>query len=347
MDNKIDPCDTMRNNLIAEALGLQHCTKTAANVVELPGTDRVIAIGTPAEVARLLEIAPAALPKVQVADLAARCGIKATDEKLAEFAALVRDAEPVDTLVPVVEVAPEQVMSTDARECLKDVISHHDDFRSACGTRYLVDKEKLGADSASYWEHQQLVLDRMKEQAERALAAAPAGRAEATADLLDMLDRVDPFAMPQEQGRNCWFERLSRARAMQQPLPVPSGAVIIWRADLVWAVAELIQLRAYREHHRAKEGAAPADEAREAARYRKLRDAKKVPAEVWHALETGEGLDHAMHCWELDTTPIPFCQPCKEGRFTECEYVFPCRLPPYPVTQNLAGATDSEGGHHD
>jgi len=52
--NKIDPCATMRNNLIAAALGLQQCTKTAANIVPLPGTERFIAIGTSAEIAQVL-----------------------------------------------------------------------------------------------------------------------------------------------------------------------------------------------------------------------------------------------------------------------------------------------------
>ena len=54
MDNKIDPCDTMRNNLIAAAIGLQQCTKTASNIVPIPGGDRVIVIGTPAQIAQLL-----------------------------------------------------------------------------------------------------------------------------------------------------------------------------------------------------------------------------------------------------------------------------------------------------
>lgn len=58
MQTKIDPCDTMRNNLIAAALGLQQCTKTAANVVPL-ADGRVIAIGTPAQVRELIA-APAA-----------------------------------------------------------------------------------------------------------------------------------------------------------------------------------------------------------------------------------------------------------------------------------------------
>ena len=54
MTNKIDPCDTMRNNLIAATVGLQQCTKTASNIIPIPGGERVIAIGTPAEVCALL-----------------------------------------------------------------------------------------------------------------------------------------------------------------------------------------------------------------------------------------------------------------------------------------------------
>ena len=54
MNNKIDPCDTMRVNLIAAAVGLQQCTKTDSNIVHVPGGDRVIAIGTPAQVRALL-----------------------------------------------------------------------------------------------------------------------------------------------------------------------------------------------------------------------------------------------------------------------------------------------------
>jgi hypothetical protein len=36
---------------------------------------------------------------------------------------------------------------------------------------------------------------------------------------------------------------------------VPNGAVVIWRTDLVWAVAELLQLRAYRDHIKAARAA--------------------------------------------------------------------------------------------
>lgn len=55
MDNKIDPkCEHIRLRLIAAAIGLQQCTKTAANVIPLPGTESVVVIGTPAEVMGLL-----------------------------------------------------------------------------------------------------------------------------------------------------------------------------------------------------------------------------------------------------------------------------------------------------
>lgn len=51
--------EAKRLRLLAAALELQHYTSTAANVVEIPGGDQVIAIGAPAEVTRLLGIAPA------------------------------------------------------------------------------------------------------------------------------------------------------------------------------------------------------------------------------------------------------------------------------------------------
>jgi hypothetical protein len=46
--------EAKRLRLLAAALELQHFTGTAANVVPIPGGDRVIAIGTPAEVVQLL-----------------------------------------------------------------------------------------------------------------------------------------------------------------------------------------------------------------------------------------------------------------------------------------------------
>lgn len=80
MDNKIDPCDTMRTNLIAAAVGLQQYTKTASNIIPIPGGDRVIAIGTPAQVRALLRDGPAAASDLMTVDCPACDGSAGCDE---------------------------------------------------------------------------------------------------------------------------------------------------------------------------------------------------------------------------------------------------------------------------
>lgn len=60
MTQHINPCETARVRVLAAALVLQQCTKTACNIVPIPGKGQIIAIGTKADVARLLELAPAA-----------------------------------------------------------------------------------------------------------------------------------------------------------------------------------------------------------------------------------------------------------------------------------------------
>jgi hypothetical protein len=60
--NKIDICDTQRNNLIAAAAGLQQCTKTDGTEVLMPGTDKRILIGNDAYLARVAAPASADNP---------------------------------------------------------------------------------------------------------------------------------------------------------------------------------------------------------------------------------------------------------------------------------------------
>lgn len=48
------PHEVRRLRLLAAALDLQHYTSTESNIVHIPGGDRVIAIGTPAQVRALL-----------------------------------------------------------------------------------------------------------------------------------------------------------------------------------------------------------------------------------------------------------------------------------------------------
>jgi len=62
----------------------------------------------------------------------------------------------------------------DARECLLDVVSHHHDFAEAVQRCADIERENGDDEDVGYWKHQADVLDRMKGQAERALAAAPA-----------------------------------------------------------------------------------------------------------------------------------------------------------------------------
>lgn len=59
MDIK-DLCEHTRIRLIAAVVGHQQCTKTASNIVPIPGGDRVIAIGTPAQARALLTVDKAA-----------------------------------------------------------------------------------------------------------------------------------------------------------------------------------------------------------------------------------------------------------------------------------------------
>lgn len=86
-------------------------------------------------------------------------------------------AMAVELLVasPVEQFAAAPIVSapaSDARECLMDVVSHHHDFVTACKS-IKGELHACGAhDSAAYWQKQIDVLDRMKAQAERALATS-------------------------------------------------------------------------------------------------------------------------------------------------------------------------------
>jgi hypothetical protein len=55
MDQNTDiKLEAKRLRLLAAVLDLQHYTSTESNIVPIPGGDRVIAIGTPAQIAQLL-----------------------------------------------------------------------------------------------------------------------------------------------------------------------------------------------------------------------------------------------------------------------------------------------------
>jgi hypothetical protein len=60
--------EALRLRLLAAVLELQHYTSTESNIIPIPGGDRVIAIGTPAQVRALLEIAPIGEASIGVLD---------------------------------------------------------------------------------------------------------------------------------------------------------------------------------------------------------------------------------------------------------------------------------------
>ena len=116
---------------------------------------------------------------------------------------------------------------------------------------------------------QRQFYDRVQEAARR-LEAAEARLAEidatplssntAPGELLDMLGRVHPYAMPLEDFKRS-EERLERAVDLQQPLPVPDQAAIVWRGDLMSLMAELQHKRSVFDDWkkmRAQQDAAPA-----------------------------------------------------------------------------------------
>lgn len=209
---KIDTtCEHIKIRLVAAAVGLQECTKTAANVIPLPGTGRFITIGTPAEVVMLLrQQVPDRRPIIGEGDGAA-LGEWMTQGILHDETTLPED------VAALFGACGFEIRSTDPAE--KHPLA-------VCGS----------LDAAG------LVVEKVLTE------LLP----DATDEMLDMLGRIEPLAMLEQQGAGQWFERLCRARAIQQPLPVPDQAAVVWRSDLVRAVAELIQLRAYRDHLRAE-----------------------------------------------------------------------------------------------
>lgn len=81
-----------------------------------------------------------------------------------------------------------------------------------------------------------------------ALEQAAGVQGDAEAELLDMLGRIHPMAMPREQDLGGRKERLTRAFARQQPWPVPDQACIVWRADLMRLSNDLTHKQAFFDH---------------------------------------------------------------------------------------------------
>lgn len=113
--------------------------------------------------------------QIELAAEAAQPVEGASGERLAAEMALSQQlAARVDDLERQVASAQPAPLPDDARECLLDVVSHHRDFVEACQRCADIEAANGDEEDVGYWAHQINVLNRMKEQAERALAAAPA-----------------------------------------------------------------------------------------------------------------------------------------------------------------------------
>ncbi|VWB16449.1 hypothetical protein BLA14095_00481 [Burkholderia lata] len=91
-----------------------------------------------------------------------RPNVQRTRDELLELLA----ASPVEQH----EAAP----ADDARECLMDVVSHHDNIVAGFAAQRLAAIEAADSDTAAYWGREIEVARRMKAQAERALATPSA-----------------------------------------------------------------------------------------------------------------------------------------------------------------------------
>ena len=141
-----------------------------------------------------------ALTDARILEIAETVGVPdtATDDVLVKF---VRACLTASTALQ-----PAAAQIDAARECLMDVVSHHDNIVAGFAAQRFAAQEAQDGDSAAYWKHEIDVAHRMKTQAERALAAAapmpPNAQLRRVMDLLDAhLGDSDPTleGMTQEE----------------------------------------------------------------------------------------------------------------------------------------------------
>lgn len=113
----------------------------------------------------LRDLAPAQVDHAQCCDTPSFCS--SVRRCTAKDAAPAQAAEPAAIPAPWLKLAP----IDDVRECLMDVVSHHDNIVAGFAAQRLVAQEAQDSDTVAYWNREIDVAHRMKAQAERALAA--------------------------------------------------------------------------------------------------------------------------------------------------------------------------------
>ena len=75
--------------------------------------------------------------------------------------------------------------------------------------------------------------------------------------LLEIVGRIQPFALPREEDtQQKRYERLRKAYCIAQPWPIPDQACLVWRADLMHMAGDLDHKQAYFDNEKRKRDSA-------------------------------------------------------------------------------------------
>lgn len=103
------------------------------------------------------------------------------------------------------------------------------------------------------------MFERIKNlKAERDELAAQVEKMRNPADvLLEIVGRIQPFALPREEDtQQKRYERLRKAYCIAQPWPIPDQACLVWRADLMHMAGDLVHKQAYFDNEKRKRDSA-------------------------------------------------------------------------------------------
>lgn len=138
----------------------------------------------------------------------------------------------------------------EALECLRDVVSYHSNIVAGFAAQRLAAVEAKDGDVVAYWNREINVADRMKSQAERALASM--ARPEATARSQPAAWFVDGLGSTNERSPSVWIRRehaeAAAARLYKASIePLERRATISgWLGklptDLIQRCCELVEL---------------------------------------------------------------------------------------------------------
>ncbi|MDN7445356.1 hypothetical protein QZM64_40005 [Burkholderia cepacia] len=139
---------------------------------------------------------------------------------------------------------------SEALECLMDVVSHHSNIVAGFAAQRLAAEDAEDCDTVAYWNHEINVADRMKSQAERALASI--AQPGATTGSQPAAWFVEGLTSTNERAPSVWIRR-EHAEAAASALYKASIEPLVRRAarsdrigklpaDLIQRCRELVEL---------------------------------------------------------------------------------------------------------